>query len=74
MDLGNLSPDKLTDQVKKWEEELGSLKEKAESATGDAKAGYMDKIKDIQAKIGGAKDKIEDLKGKGKDILGKFGS
>jgi len=74
MDLGNLSLDKLTDQVKKWEEELGSLKEKAESAMGDNKAEYEDRIKDIQSKIGGAKDKIEGLKGKGKDILGKFGS
>ena len=74
MDLGNLSPDKLTDQVKKWEEELGSLKDKAEGAVGDAKAKYEDQIKNIQAKIGGAKDKIEELKGKGKDILGKFGS
>ena len=44
------------------------------SPVGDAKAKYEDQIKDIQAKIGGAKDKIEDLKGKGKDILGKFGS
>ncbi len=31
------------------------LKRKAGSATGNAKVGYMDKIKDIQAKINGAK-------------------
>lgn len=74
MDSGNLSTDKLGGQLKKWQEELGSLKDRAKNAVGENKAKYEDKIKDIQANISGTKDKLEGLKEKGKDILGKFGS
>ncbi len=66
-------------QISKWEEEVKSLKKKAEGATGSAKEKLEAKIKEIQSKIGDAKDKLQNLKSKGEDIadkgkgiLGKF--
>jgi phage shock protein A len=72
MDIGGLSVDKIKEQISKYEQEIKDLKEKAVKATGDAKAKLEVQISLLKARIADAKAKLEELKGKGKDILDKF--
>jgi phage shock protein A len=72
MDIKRLSVDKIKEQISKYEQEIKDLKEKAVKATGDAKAKLEVQISLLKARIADAKAKLEELKGKGKDILDKF--
>ena len=72
MDYGKFSPGKITKQIKLWEKEIIALREIVKNSFEDKKVECENKILNIKSKIDEANAKVEELKKKGKDILGNF--
>jgi chromosome segregation ATPase len=59
--------DKLTAQLKKWDNDLDKLEAKAQKAKADARADYDKQIQGLRNKKKAAQERLEEVKHAGED-------